>query len=85
MEDDQTIEDDLKTLKVEYLSNNLLDHTQICNLSLDEQTTFYKYFKLTQPHMDDDLKILSAALLSPACFLFFKDGQKNTYFIVFCA
>ena len=28
------IEDDLKILKVEYLSNHLLDHTQILNLSL---------------------------------------------------
>ena len=30
----------LKILKVEYLSNYLLDHTQILNLSLDDQTIF---------------------------------------------
>ena len=30
------MEDDLKILKVEYLSNHLLDLTQILNLSLDE-------------------------------------------------
>jgi hypothetical protein len=30
------MEDELKILKVEYLSNLLLDHTQILNLSLDD-------------------------------------------------
>ena len=30
------MEDKLKVLKVEYLSNLLLDHTQILNLSLDD-------------------------------------------------
>jgi hypothetical protein len=30
------IEDDLKILKVEYISNLLLDHAQILNLSLDD-------------------------------------------------
>ena len=34
------MEDDLKILKVEYLFNQLLDHTQILNLSLDNQTIF---------------------------------------------
>ena len=29
------MEDDLKLLKVEYLSNSLLDHTHILKLSLD--------------------------------------------------
>ena len=33
------MEDDLKILKVEYLSNHLLDHTQILNLSLNDHTT----------------------------------------------
>ena len=37
-----TMEDDLKILKVEFLRNHLLDHTQILNLSLDDQTIFYK-------------------------------------------
>ena len=31
------MEDDLKILKVEYLSNHLLDPSQISNLSLDYQ------------------------------------------------
>ena len=31
---------DLKILKVEYLSNYLLDQTQILNLSLDDKTIF---------------------------------------------
>ena len=34
------MEDNLKILKVEYLSNHLLDHAQILNLSLDDQTIF---------------------------------------------
>ena len=38
-------EDDLHILKVEYLSNHLLDHTQISNLSLYVQTIFCKSFK----------------------------------------
>ena len=50
------MEDDLKILKVEYLSNHLLDHTQILNLSWDDQTIFYKSFKWRRPPMDDDLK-----------------------------
>ena len=40
-----SMEDDLKILKVEYLSNHLLDHAQILNLSLVDQTIFYKSFK----------------------------------------
>ena len=36
------MEDDLKILTVEFLSNQLLNHTQILNLSLDVQTVFYK-------------------------------------------
>jgi hypothetical protein len=36
------MEDDLKILKVEYLTNGLLDHTKILNLSLHEQTVFCK-------------------------------------------
>ena len=34
------MEDDLKILKVEYLSNNSLDHTQILTLSFKDQTIF---------------------------------------------
>ena len=51
------MEDDLKILKEEYLSNDILDHTQILNLSLYDQTIFYKSFKWTQPPMEDNLKI----------------------------
>ena len=52
------MEDDLKILKVEYLSNPLLDHTQILNLSLDDKSKFYKPLKLRRPPMEDDLKML---------------------------
>ena len=51
------MEDDLKILKVEYLSNHLLDHTQILNLSLDDQIILYKFFKWRQPPMEDDLQL----------------------------
>jgi hypothetical protein len=37
---------DLKLLKVKYLSNHLLDPTQILNVCLDDQTIFTK---LRQP------------------------------------
>ena len=39
------MEDDLKILKVEYLSNPLLDHTQILNLDVGDQSKVFKYFK----------------------------------------
>ena len=39
------MEDDLGILKVEYLSNHLLDPTQTLNLSLNDQTILYKFFK----------------------------------------
>ena len=58
------MEDDLKILKVKYLSNHLLDHTQILNLSLDDQTIFYKFLKWRLPQMEDDLKILKVKYLS---------------------
>jgi hypothetical protein len=35
------MEDNLKILKVEYLSNHLLDPDEILNLSLADQTTSY--------------------------------------------
>ena len=34
------MEDNLKILQVEYSSNPLLDHTQVLNLSLNDQTIF---------------------------------------------
>ena len=58
------MEDDLKILKVEYLSNNLLDPTQILNLSLDDQPVLYKSFQWRRPSMVDDLKILKVEYLS---------------------
>ena len=52
------MEDDLKILKIEYLSNYLLDNTQILNSSLEDQTIFYKSFKYRRHQMEDDLNIL---------------------------
>ena len=52
------MEDDLKILKVEYLSNHLLDHTLILNLSLDDQTKFYNALKWRQPPMEENCKVL---------------------------
>ena len=40
------------------LANNLLDFTQILNLSLDKQTIFDKSLEWKRPPMEDDLKIL---------------------------
>ena len=39
------MEDNLKSLKVEYLSKHLFDHTQVFNLSVDDQTVSYKALK----------------------------------------
>ena len=39
------MEDDLKKLKVQCLSNSLWDNNQILNLSLENQTIFYKFLK----------------------------------------
>jgi hypothetical protein len=39
------MEDDLKISKVEYLSDRLLDPTQILILSLYDQIILYKFFK----------------------------------------
>ena len=38
------IEDDLKISKVEYLSNRLLDYTQILYLDMGDQSKVFKYF-----------------------------------------
>jgi hypothetical protein len=58
------MEDNLNKLKVEYLSNHSLDHTQIINLSLNDQTIFCKSVKLRRPPMEDDIKILKVYYLS---------------------
>ena len=57
------MEDELKILKVEYLSNHFLDHTQIFNSSQDAQTIFYKSFNGKGPPMEDNLKILKVEYL----------------------
>ena len=46
------MEDDLKILKVEYLSNSLLDHTQISNFSLYHIDQPY----FVNPLNEDDLQ-----------------------------
>ena len=58
------MEEDLKQLKVGYISNHLLDHTQILNLSLDDQTIFYNSLKGRLPPMEDDFKLLKEEYLS---------------------
>ena len=58
------MEDDLNLLKVEYLSNRLLDHAQILNLSLECQTLLYKSFKWRRLPMEDEPKILKVEYLS---------------------
>ena len=52
------MKDKLKILQEEYLSNHLLDKTQISNLSLHEKIILYKSLKLTQPQIEDELQIL---------------------------
>jgi hypothetical protein len=56
------MEEDLKIFEVEYLSNQLLDHTQILSLSLNDQIIFLHIFKMKTtfngrgPPMEDNLK-----------------------------
>jgi hypothetical protein len=56
------MEEDLKIFEVEYLSNQLLDHTQILSLSLDDKIIFVQIFKMNTTfngrghQMEDDLK-----------------------------
>ena len=69
------MEEDLKILKVEYLSNHWLDFPQISNLSLGDQTKIKNAWKKDdlrwkttsngrQPQMEDDLEILKVEYLS---------------------
>ena len=58
------MEGNLKILKVEFLSNDLLDHTQILNLCLDDQTIFYKTLRWRRPPMEENLKILKVEYFS---------------------
>ena len=58
------MEEDLKILKVEYLSNHSLDPPQILNLSSGDQTKNIKCLKWRRLPMEDDLKILKVEYLS---------------------
>ena len=58
----QPMKEDLKILKVEYISNHVLDHSQILNLNLDDH--FYQICKWRRPSMEDDLKKLKVKYLS---------------------
>ena len=43
------MENELEIFKAEYLSDHLLDLTKIRNLTLDDQTTMYKTYKIKRP------------------------------------
>ena len=51
------MEEDLKILKVEYLSNHLLDHTQILNLDLDDQTIFLQMRRMKTTSSGTQLQV----------------------------
>ena len=48
---------------MEYLRNQLMDHTQILNVSLDNQSIFSKSFILKRPLMEDDIITLKGEYL----------------------
>jgi hypothetical protein len=52
------MENHLKILHVEYISNQWSDLIQILNLSKRDQTKVYKSFLLKTTPMEDDLEIL---------------------------
>jgi hypothetical protein len=58
------MEDDLKILKVEYLSNHWSDIILILNLSYGGQTKVNRSLKVKTTPMEDDLKILNVGNLS---------------------
>jgi hypothetical protein len=58
------MEDDLKILDVEYLSNHWLDIIQIVDLSKGDQTKVYRSLTVKMTPMEDDLKILNVEYLS---------------------
>ena len=66
------MDDDLKILKVEYLSNHLLDHTNILNWRLYDQSIFLGSFKWRQPLIEDDLKILKVEYLNNRFWIILK-------------
>ena len=71
------MEEGLKILKLEYLSNHLLDHNQILDWRLDDQTIFYKSLKWRWPHMEVGLKILKVEYISNQDYLIWKTTLKN--------
>ena len=54
------MEDDLKILKNEYISNHWSDFCQILNISLGDQPKLTKWLKGRWPSMKENLKILKA-------------------------
>jgi hypothetical protein len=46
-----------QNIKVEYLSNHLLDTIQILSLSLDDQILLYKFFQWRRPPVKDNLQL----------------------------
>ena len=59
-----SMEDDLKKLKEEYLSNHWLDLIQILNLSYGDYTKVYRSLKVKTTPMEDNLKIFNVRYLS---------------------
>jgi hypothetical protein len=49
---------------LQYLNNHWSDLNQIVNISLNDQTNVYKWFKWRQPPMEDDLQIFKLEYLS---------------------
>jgi hypothetical protein len=57
------MEDDLKILNVEYLSNHWSDLIQILKLNQGDQTKVYRILKLKTTLTEDDLKIINVEYL----------------------
>jgi hypothetical protein len=51
------MEDDLKIFKEEYLSNHLLDHTQILSLSLNDQIILFQWETTSNGRQPQILKV----------------------------
>ena len=58
------MEDNLKLLNIEYLSNHWSDLIQILDLSYGDQNKVYRSFRLKTTPMEDDLKILKIECLN---------------------
>ena len=85
------MEDDIKILKMEYLSNYWSDISQISNLSLGDRIKIFNgrwpwnimYRMLLRGKSEENLEVISSvALLSPACLhLFSYKKNKGNYVI----